>query len=301
MKFAIHHLSEYVPQTVAIAPNSSVTIGSSDAASMTVLDNLLAPEHFRLTATARKLRVENLSPSRPLSVNGRPVQSSELQNEQVISVGNSKFRVEAPEIGPDRIAEPTQPVFRYHTETVNGIIHATGTQDEAAKPLMDKLFELRQPLVIANFRAAERIDRLDEFAAYNDHLELAPEDIRMDNSIQVLPQFAKGKDGETANVRQIFEQLAPQDAATLVLCEKQRKTQDILSDLKLFLGWFRRPSVLQLFLQGPDEMFARKLVSPVEVIVICKPGEWHIYTLSEEIETLLQGIASESFKTASVS
>ncbi len=161
-------------EKLSFQPVTTVTVGSSSLADLTIDDDSLADRHFQIQLTEKDCVVKSLTNSLPIQINGQPMHSGRVYDHDRVSAGQSEFTIAL--LGPDEmIKRPEQDVIgtqkiRLPNEglavqaalpviatvgivgAVTGAIAIRGMMEKLSPPdLMDRLAKGRKVYLLVDF------------------------------------------------------------------------------------------------------------------------------------------------------
>ena len=147
--------------------------------------------------------------------------------------------------------------------------------------MLRQLFTQQPTIVFANFRAAG-IDPPAEAVAGADWFNDAPDEIREVHSLHAIV------DGSPEERLQWVKTLGEKDA--VLVASPDGDIPMCLDSIKLFSGWFVRPSILEVTLTQGSRLLCEQLLRPFLGLIIqqndSKP-EWVVYSAPRVTSQLL--------------
>ena len=239
--------------------------------------------------------VENLTRKTSLVLlNGRPLHTVALfEKGDVLQIGVDQFNMSCRE--DEDKSPPPQPAKSAGTPATPQINYALGstvvspavTRHSPVDPnwksadMLRQLFTQQPTIVFANFRAAG-IDPPAEAVAGADWFNDAPDEIREVHSLHAIV------DGSPEERLQWVKTLGEKDAVLVAIPDGDIPM--CLDSIKLFSGWFVRPSILEVTLTQGSRLLCEQLLRPFLGLIIqqndSKP-EWVVYSAPRVTSQLL--------------
>lgn len=244
-------------ETVRLRMNEKISVGSSSRSQFTVDDSSFAPEHFFVSVRADGCWL-NCSEGQSVAVNGQIVSLVQLSDQDLISLGQTAFRVSI-EGQLSTEEEVILPKYTYSFfESAKGLLFAESSSSLAQlTPLFEDLGQKRNSYVLANFKAAQ-LPCPSHLMAEEDLFFNAPAEIRNEYSLHCRQATS------IETLLQIYEPLRAKDAAVVLFSELSR--EELLQKLKFYFAWFSKPSSLKFHLQEGTSDLTGKLLEPVHCV-----------------------------------
>ncbi len=287
---------------VSLMRNQEVVVGRSSWADFAVSDDpKMAEKHFRLETDLNACRLTDLSLGVGTFLNGQPVVSAAIRNNDLIQAGESQFlcHVEGVIDQPDEPRELVRPVQApqatkkplskgefFTTTCKTGLYQAVGRTD-AVQPaeLVAKLGELQPLSMVVDFRRIEGASSPDN--GQDNYLFDWLGDAAESNS----PVLLHTSDGD---LNSFVEQGWGCDAIICLFWHAEK--QAVANHLRNFLRtadnqiigicW---PSILDVLLQHYHQDYVQSLMQPLAGFFMESATEedtWHLYSKSDMSKTL---------------
>ena len=233
-------------------------------------------------------------------VDGAPVYSIfKLEDGDLLDVAGDQFRVLIPRFSeqppapvvvapPVEIPEPEIPKSSYELERISGTtaFSSFGPADNlwSLDEVLDALLVKPGAFFFANFRGAKSRPG-SGLEIGEDLLSAAPEEIREMFSLHMVAE------GELAQKKMAFRQLAARDCAVIVLPEGG-DSQACVKALKLYYGWLTKPSVLDFTLLKGSKSLTTEILKPVRLFLMAEIGRTPEWKICVKASTDVQTVAS---------
>lgn len=273
---------------IRIGDGQRATLGSSPHADLRLHLSFGLPEAcLEVWHDMDRLLAENVCRDPKLvRLNGHPIYSvAQLENGDLLEIGQDVFAVvvlydnpAAPPRPPAAVLPAMVPAPRGVRTTLKPVRlndaifqHEPSDAEWRDVDVLPQLMDQHDAFLFANFKHA-RIPVPDRVNVGVDLFENAPKEIR---EIYSLHTISKGTRDYTLAV---YEKLRHLDAVVCAIPEADTKSS--LKDVKLYLAWFTRPSVLEMTLQKSPETFSAALLKPFKMIMLrsSNTNNWVMYS-----------------------
>lgn len=274
-----------------------VEIGSSMEAG--IRDLRLGDRQIKISVGVAGCTVSNLDISNELQVNDEWISEKLLTTNAKLTCKNARYHlsieIEATE------ADPSPDEVRCDYRIVKDMLVARGQLPSGGIHSLLQLFVKRHPaFALVNLRRAS-VDATAFFENVDDLLHSFPDQIRMNDSLHLLEiehEQLIGSEGspEYEGPASLFLELARQDA--LIVCLPLLKATEWLANNRVYLGWFRTPSVLKFFLDNPSTDLSHDLMRDLNAVLMFDSNtqDWFAYSRNDaefDLHSVL-GVAAPS-------
>lgn len=151
--------------------------------------------------------------------------------------------------------------------------------------LLASMGELRNLYLLFNRKRFGDQETFGLIASTHDLIENAPSEIRSTDSLELIAV----KSSEVA-LSAVKEALAS-DSGVLLVSSKEEG--DLKESMKLFWGWFLRPSILNHHLEHGSEFLTTKLLASIDTLLILPKGgaKWTFWGIAEPQGQLMSEIS----------
>ena len=283
MLFVIkYRLDRSAEQEVELPKGKSISLGGGAGCDVHLTPYFQMPDACaRIWHDDHRL-VENLTRKTSIVLlNGRPLHGVALfENGDVLEIGVDQFRMtcrdDEAKASPQAARQPAVPQISYDlgSTAVSPSVarHSPVDANRRFADMLKQLFEVRPTILFANFRAAG-IDLPAESMTGADLFREAPDEIREEHSLHAII------DAPLEERMQWVEMLWKKDAVIVAIPDGD--IAKCLTDVKLLIGWFVRPSILEVTLTRGSRILCEKLLSPFLGLVIHaaeSSQEWSVYS-----------------------
>lgn len=282
---------------IELPKGKSIMLGGGAGADVRLTPYFQLPENCARIWHDDHCLVENLTRKTSIvMLNGRPLHTVALfEKGDVLQIGVDQFTMTCrededkslPPQSAKAVKASVAPQLSYalNSTIVSSMVtrHSPVDVKWQSPAMLLQLFARHPTIVFANFRAAG-IDPPAETVAGKDLFWDAPDEIR---EIHSLHAIVEGSPNERV---ELVKKLAEKDAAIVAI--PNGDIQLCLNKMKMFGGWFVRPSILEVTLTQGSRFLCQQLLHPFLGLVLepieSRP-EWVIYSGSTVTsQTLLQ-------------
>jgi len=262
-------------QRVMISANRRVTFGGGEFADQQILGTSRLPDVcFMLETDSAECRLVVAANHREVvAVNGQGVgHSVALADGDRISVGGAELAVEieATSASDDSENAPPQSATFTSSETPSRLARLQNDDDQSpVGQVVAQVSEKVPAILLGNFRFGGV--SLPEWVEEADDLyEPYPDEVREIYSLHAMA------DRELDELIAVGRELADRDAS--VWCFSQKPWDELKEDLKFYLAWFARPSVLKMQFDEGGKELAHGIMNCLDVLLLdLGNDDWVLY------------------------
>ncbi|MCC6493704.1 MAG: hypothetical protein IT424_11875 [Pirellulales bacterium] len=293
MQVKLTHRDPAVYPSVKILERfAPVRLGAWSGAELRVSGDQIAKLHVHIEIVGDAVRLRRLAPSMaPVLVNGAAVDEVELQNGDVVRVGNTHLTVDiSRQPAPASRDGKIPPLETVAQSLATGLVAFAPANDATTlEAVLDRLAARFSPLLLANFLAAgqeppagltPQADLLagaprEQIGNHCLYL-LAPSDVPAPEPPSPPAPAAADAEQQAAaaivELMRVFHALRPHEAGVLLFGEADKPAA--LEAISFRRGFYMSAASLGLFLREGAPELARKLIDGFHAIVVADAGQW---------------------------